>query len=789
MKRTMVFLLISLLVITQFSLTSSGFENKDDRLGPENPFHVYYTDPEYFNDMELDSENRILYLATYNGVFVKDLDTGEFCHIGKWFGIEEPVIQDIELDQKGDRLIIAEKYRPNIYIVDTNDFTLIDKFVLTDEDGTPYKTGTGKIAYDGRNDKLFISHTSALFEVDLKEHRYQYHDLSHIELVNYHYKGFGSIQDMKYVEEIGKLYLATLNGFLIFNPENDTGEIILDCDVLGYQTNEMDLDENTGNLYIAGYRLVRYNIHTGDWMQYPYLEEDHKNDTYKPVDDFDGNYTDHWDILFRVCYDPLRDEVYSQIASRYTLLRFDGSEPQLLRVYDHDDYEGESFARITSSKIIYDPVTTDLLIGSGNYYSGSGSGRSHYDDVARLMWYRIDDDSFERVIVTRKNPDDPRYHDIPSIMRTSPLHDGLIVGNERSLYLLDEGMNIIRDFEDEVEHVRDMEFRGADLYIMAENGTFILNFENNTLFRIDINDTFHFYSLDIPDENGPVYLGSSYGIHIYYPDNGTKRYFNPKNNRTNPREGNFTSFGRPASNGVYKHPKRDLVYLFTEVYSDLLELNLDTGKYTYLNNYSKGDGSGFDWFDFTIKQIVYSEEADDLILLTSYDLFKSDFEHDENLTRIMVRVSMYLDEDQDILYVPVDSFGQGFMSLHVNNGSHVIYNSEMGLPCQVIRGFRFDESRERFYFEGTRCFYWIDKEDLEEVFQREEVRVTNITMIPSNEGENDIDDGGETGDENTMKFIIAVVGVLIVILIIANLRMKKKDRFQDDEPDLMRRIQ
>ncbi len=113
----------------------------------------------------------------------------------------------------------------------------------------------------------------------------------------------------------------------------------------------------------------------------------------------------------------------------------------------------------------------------------------------------------------------------------------------------------------------------------------------------------------------------------------------------------------------------------------------------------------------------------------------------------------------------------------------------MGLPWQIIKGFHFDESRERFYFEGTRCFYWIDKEDLDEIFQREEVQVTNITMIPSKEEGDDIDDGGETDDDNTMKFIIAVVGVLIVILIIANLRMNKKGRSQDDEPDLMRRIQ
>jgi hypothetical protein len=789
MKRSKLIFLLCVAILIQSAVLSFAFETKDDRMGPENPFHVYTTDPEYFNDLELDAENRTLYLATENGVFVKDLETGEFSHMGKWFGMEQPNIQDIVMDPDSKRLIIAERYEPNIYIVDTGNLTLIEKFILTDEDGKPYKTGTGKIAYDGINEKIFISHSNALIEVDLKEERYQYHDLSNIELINYHYKGFGSIQDMRFVEETGKLYLATTNGFFIFNPENDKGEIVLDCDVLGYQTNDMDLDERTGNLYISGYRLVRYNIHTGDWMHYPYLELDWDNDTFKPVEEFEGNYNDHGNILFRVCYDPLRDEVYCQIASRYTLLRFDGSEPELLRVYDHEDYEGESFSRITTSRIIHDPVTTDLLMGSGNYYSGSGSGRSQYDDVARLMWYRIDEDKFERVIVTRENPDDPRHYDLPTIMRTSPLHDGLIVGNEHSLYVLDEKMNIIRDFEDEVEHVRDMEFRGPDLYIMAENGSFILNMNNNTLSRIGINDSFHFQTVDIPDEKGSVYLGSSYGIHIYYPENGTHRFFNPFNNRTNPGEGEFTYFGAPASCGVYKHPNRDVIYLFTELYSDLLELDMNTGKYTYLNNYTKGDDSGFEWFDFTINQVVYSEEMDDLILLTSYDLFRSNFEHDENLTRRTVRISMYLDEENDILYVPTEgTFGQGLLAIHINNGSTEIYDPEMGLPWQIIRGFHFDESRERFYFEGTRCFFWIDLDDLDSLKSADEIDAIELRRYSLNE-EKDIEDPDETDDDNTIRFIILVVGILIIILIIVNLKIRKKGQFFNEGPSLTGRIQ
>ncbi len=89
---------------------------KDDRLGPENPFHVFFTDPEYFNDIELDTVNRTLYLATDYGVFVKDLETGEFCNMGMWFGLEDSSnYPDLNWTPKRDRLIIAVENRdPNI---------------------------------------------------------------------------------------------------------------------------------------------------------------------------------------------------------------------------------------------------------------------------------------------------------------------------------------------------------------------------------------------------------------------------------------------------------------------------------------------------------------------------------------------------------------------------------------------------------------------------------------------------------------------------------------------------
>ncbi len=56
--------------------------------------------------------------------------------------------------------------------------------------------------------------------------------------------------------------------------------------ILVQRTNEMDLDEKTGNLYIAGYRIVKFNIHTEEWMEYPYIYEDWRNDTFNPVNEF-----------------------------------------------------------------------------------------------------------------------------------------------------------------------------------------------------------------------------------------------------------------------------------------------------------------------------------------------------------------------------------------------------------------------------------------------------------------------------------------------------------------------
>ncbi len=82
-------------------------------------------------------------------------------------------------------------------------------------------------------------------------------------------------------------------------------------------------------------------------------------------------------------------------------------------------------------------------------------------------------------------------------------------------------MNIIKDYSFKIEQVFDLEFRGADLFISAKNGTFILNFNNKTLLRLGIDDSINFYGMDIPSDDSPIYLGSSYGVHIYYPNNGT----------------------------------------------------------------------------------------------------------------------------------------------------------------------------------------------------------------------------------------------------------------------------
>jgi hypothetical protein len=349
--------------------------------------------------------------------------------------------------------------------------------------------------------------------------------------------------------------------------------------------------------------------------------------------------------------------------------------------------------------------------------------------------------------------------------------------------------------------VFDLEFRGPDLYISAENGTFILNFNNMSLHRLAINDSINFYGMDIPSENGPVYLGSSYGVHIYYPDNGTLRFFDPIGNRTNPEEGNFTNFGRLAPGGIYVHPTENIVYIYTDVYSDLLELNLNSGEYTYLNNltFIKEDEVYYVWNDERVGMVYYSEELDDLIILTHHGLRNGSYGKDERLPQTACLNSIYLDEEEDILFAltghffmysstgPIPSWPSGspwgFFMINLTNGTYVNYLNEDGMPWMSNKGFHYDEDRERFYFAGGRCFYWIDRDDLNDLSKAVDFPQTNIKILSEDEilAKNQ-DDSEKDDDKITFIILIAIVFILIAILIIFNLRFKRRGQFLNGTP-------
>jgi hypothetical protein len=780
---------------------------KDDRVGADNPFHVFYTDPEYFNDMELDSENRVLYAATNYGLFTKNLETGEFCNMGMWFGFEDSRIAQIELDDETNRLYVVDECNPIIYVIDTEKLRLLEKLVIIEENGNKLDADIDKLTLDSGKNRIFAASNDHLLDIDLDSGMCEM-----IYSVNFFDPLMGRndwhhVQDMRFIVETGLVYLATLRGLIIYNPENGSGRRISDCEVLCQRTHGMDLDKKNGNLYIAGYRLVKFNVFSEEWVQYPYIYKDRRNNTLIPMDEYPERDWDDLYPLFRVCYDPLRDEVYSQVVTYHNLIRFDGSEPEMLRDYFHDDYEGESFAQSTTCRIIYDPVTNDIIFGHGQFKTGGSSSWTGWDDETRLMWYRVDEDTFEKIGIFRKNPGPPDHWNEFYWLRTTPLHDGLVVGNYHSLFLLDDEMNIVKDYSFEIQQVFDMEFRGADLFVSADNGTFVLNFINMTLYRIGVDDSLNFYGVDIPDENGPVYLGSAYGVYVYHPENGSLRHFDPLKNRTNPMEGNFSNFGRLAPGGIYVHPDEDIVYIYTDRYSDLLELDLETGKYTYLNNLTIFvDGEvEHNWEDERIGMVVYCQQLDDLIIMTHRGLRNGTYGKDPMLPQTASLNSIYLDEEEDILYAVTgefplfDSMGpqgswpsgspQGFFRIYLNNGSFDNFLNKDGMPWIWNKGFHYDEDRDRIYFAGGRCFYWIDREDLDNLYEGDEVQRRNITIISGEDDdekrEHDILDKMED-ENNKMVLAIIIVSILIVILLVVNIFIGRKGRYNRDRILILR---
>ena len=191
--------------------------------------------------------------------------------------------------------------------------------------------------------------------------------------------------------------------------------------------------------------------------------------------------------------------------------------------------------------------------------------------------------------------------------------------------------------------------------------------------------------------------------------------------------------------------------------------------------------------------------------MTHHGLRNGTYGKDERLPQTACLNSIYLDEEEDILYAltgnfpmfcsmgPIPSWPSGspwgFFKINLENGSYDNYVNEDGVPWMDNKGFHFDEARERFYFAGGRCFYWIDKEDLDDIYEREEVPETNITLYDTSQKESDDREGAETDDDNTMRFIILVVGALIIVLIIINLKMKRKGQFLSEGPSLTGRIQ
>ncbi len=116
------------------------------------------------------------------------------------------------------------------------------------------------------------------------------------------------------------------------------------------------------------------------------------------------------------------------MVTYHNLIRFDGTEPEVLRVYHHDDYTSETFAEATTCEMIYDPVTRNILFCHGQFKTGGSSSWTGWRSQTRLMWYNVDEDRFENIEIFRENPGDPDHHNKFLWLRSTHLHDGLSLG-------------------------------------------------------------------------------------------------------------------------------------------------------------------------------------------------------------------------------------------------------------------------------------------------------------------------------------------------------------------------
>ncbi len=272
------------------------------------PWKIWYRDPENIQSMEMDQENRTLYIGCEYGLVIKDLDTEEFNIIDRFDGVNSLADQqviDIELDLANERVFFALEKGPEVYELDIISET-ISKIHKFDDGSNLFKWGDSRaLEYDPISDVLFFARDSGLLVFNMRENHFRFLDFLHfgvelysytvsdneVEVVMAGYNGLWKngpgdmddnsfqIKDLELCLSRDRLFIATNNGLFSYDMTKGIIEQDISTQKLGRFLKDILFIPDLDLLFLAGEKVWSFNPNTNSTgvIYEDYLDRDQKH--------------------------------------------------------------------------------------------------------------------------------------------------------------------------------------------------------------------------------------------------------------------------------------------------------------------------------------------------------------------------------------------------------------------------------------------------------------------------------------------------------------------------------
>ncbi len=202
----------------------------------KNPFHIEWLEPTDYWTMEYDEENDTVYLGTEEGLFIKELRSGELQVLSYWDGLDNIHVRELHLDLENSRLFVATEALNVIYIVDTLTRSVTTRLSINTTNPLLKKASTWEFLYVPLEDCLYSGLDCGISRLNLSDYSFDFWDYRHMEDYQIYYdnKSYGSDQNrlivasnyttmaLEYSPESRELFIATLHGYAVFDTRNQS---------------------------------------------------------------------------------------------------------------------------------------------------------------------------------------------------------------------------------------------------------------------------------------------------------------------------------------------------------------------------------------------------------------------------------------------------------------------------------------------------------------------------------------------------------------------------------------